>query len=553
MKVNGMCPVCYLKQIFTPKKRVASYEVKKLYDNGAALTPPMGWSSWNIFRTQINEDVIYETAKAMKEKGLVDAGYNYLNLDDNWHSSLRDENGNLQGDLTRFPSGITSLVSQINKLGIKVGIYSSDGEFTCEDLPASLGHEWQDAYTFARWGIEYLKYDYCHNIKITVQAPLVESICIAPAGEREEKIYPCTEAVCEGAAKLMPDGKVSEHLTVTMDKAFVGKHISGLDKALGKATFKNIYAENDGEYILTVVVRKKGNYKKFLLAKVNDDDYYCFDIPPQKEWNYTARFQQKITLKKGMNKIELFNPVKNRADSTRIQYINMGNQLKKASAAVAKEQGEEEKPITFSICEWGRNRPYMWGAEAGNLWRTSADIQRYWINIMINYKKSIDLYKYASPGHWNDPDMLEVGNGEFTAAENQAHFSLWCMMASPLLLGNDLRTVDDNVLSVITNKNLIAIDQDELGKPAKRIVKGKVDVLARPLSGGRTAVCFFNKTKSEKTAELKLSALENDGYAAFSRKASMTATEQWTGEKVQLGDVLRAAVSPHGVKVYIID
>ena len=132
-----------------------------------------------------------------------------------------------------------------------------------------------------------------------------------------------------------------------------------------------------------------------------------------------------------------------------LQYQNMGKQLQYATKKVAEDTNSKEKPIVFSICEWGWNRPYKWGGTAGNLWRTTPDIRPEWL-WMINYmyRHNVKLDKYASVGHWNDPDMLEVGNGKLTYDENVAHFSLWCMMASPLILGNDLRSITPEVLSI---------------------------------------------------------------------------------------------------------
>ena len=128
-----------------------------MYNNGAALIPPMGWSSWNIFRQRIDEKVILEIADAMKKSGLADAGYVYVNLDDCWQSSMRDSEGRLQSDFVSFPNGIKNLAERVNSLGLKLGIYSSNGTLTCEDLPASLGNEAIDADTFAEWGVEYFK------------------------------------------------------------------------------------------------------------------------------------------------------------------------------------------------------------------------------------------------------------------------------------------------------------------------------------------------------------------------------------------------------------
>ena len=127
----------------------------KRFDNGVALTPPMGWASWNLFRHNINENIIKEIAKAMKDAHLDELGYQYVNVDDCWMSSMRDESGKLQGDLATFPSGIKSLVEAVNSYGLKMGIYTSNGTLTCEDLPSSLYHERIDAETFAEWGVEY--------------------------------------------------------------------------------------------------------------------------------------------------------------------------------------------------------------------------------------------------------------------------------------------------------------------------------------------------------------------------------------------------------------
>ena len=164
-KRNKMCPFCYLRQLFAPK--IEREETPSVYENGVRTTPLMGWSSWNTFRNNIDHKLILDTARALKDSGLYDAGYRYVNLDDNWHSNMRDENGEWQGDLGRFPEGIPALIRELNDMGLKVGLYSSNGTHTCEDLPASLGRERDDARTLAKWGAEYFKYDFCHNEKIS--------------------------------------------------------------------------------------------------------------------------------------------------------------------------------------------------------------------------------------------------------------------------------------------------------------------------------------------------------------------------------------------------
>ncbi|MBQ5883684.1 MAG: glycoside hydrolase family 27 protein, partial [Clostridia bacterium] len=180
---EDFCPKCAVNKVISATK-VQPLE-KELYNNGVALTPPMGWSSWNTFRHTIDENLIKEIAVAMKKTGLLDAGYQYINLDDCWQSSLRTAEGKLQGDLTRFPRGIKPLIEDLNNDGFKVGLYTSNGTLTCEDLLASLYHEKEDADTLAEWGVEYFKYDFCHNEAIPTVAPSLIKILIGKPGEND--------------------------------------------------------------------------------------------------------------------------------------------------------------------------------------------------------------------------------------------------------------------------------------------------------------------------------------------------------------------------------
>ena len=539
MRRNGMCPFCYIKQFFTPSSPfIETYKLKRI-DNGAQKAPIMGWSSWNTFRNNIDEKLIKDTAEAVKKTGLLEAGYRYINLDDNWHSSLRDENGRLQGDLTRFPRGIKPMIADLNKDGFRVGLYSSNGTLTCEDLPASLHREKLDARTIAEWGVEYFKYDFCHHEYMSKYAPLVYGIEIAKPASSDATFYDCKKSRVFGTAKFMRDKKVP-----------VGCHVSGLDKNGGYMEYDNIYMEEEGYYVLTVCIRKKGNkYAKVLAAHVNEEDFYVYDIPCQNKPNFTGRFQQVVHLKKGQNTIRLFNPVARRSDSSFLQYYNMGKEL----AAAAKERQGEFRPIVYSICEWGFNKPYKWGSLAGNMWRTTPDIRPWFWWIKIIYEHTVKLYKYALPGAWNDPDMLEVGNGKLTENQNIAHFSLWCMMNAPLVLGNDIRKIPDSVLKIVTDKTMISINQDETYKPCKRIIKGSVDLLAKPLTNGRVAVCLFNKTKSKKSISASLEKIFDDNYINLKRKESYSVNEVWSGEKYDFTDKIAVTVPAESVKVFILE
>lgn len=476
-KSEGICPFCVLRQHILKSKLTMHVPEGCFYDGGDALTPPMGWSSWNTFRNKIDEKLIEETADALVATGLADAGYRYVNLDDCWHSSMRDKNGRLQGDLVRFSSGIDVLAEKIRSKGLKIGLYTSNGDYTCEDLPASLGYEKTDAQTFADWGVEYFKYDFCHNVKIPSVAPLIEAVEIKQGDEIH--LFTAEMAALEGMARIETDKKLK-----------TGKYISFLGHGKGKAIFE-FNAENNGECFVTLCVKKCGRYEKYIVVQVNDKYYELF-IPYTKSWSPDGRYQLKITVKKGKNIIKLFNPVCTRADSAYIQYKRMGEELKNASF---------ERKITYSICEWGKNTPEDWAWNAGNLWRMSPDILPNWKWINTIYNMNLKLGEYAGPGHWNDPDMLEVGNGKLTFEENKTHFILWCMMASPLILGNDIRKLANgdkkDILELLKNKELISVNQDKLGKQCVRYKKtSKTDFLYKELAESRVAVCVYNKADS---------------------------------------------------------
>lgn len=544
LKKKNICPVCEIKKFAA--KTTVHIKAAGQYDNGVALTPPMGWSSWNTFRNKIDENLIKETADAMKKSGLLDAGYNYVNLDDCWHSSLRDENGKLQGDLTTFPSGIKKLVKDLNKKGFKVGIYSSNGTLTCEDLPASLGHERIDAETFAEWGIEYFKYDFCHHKYIPTNAPNIDKVIISGEALEEDIVLEAENGELYGTAKVIQDDK--------------GSYITRLDSGNGSVRFSFVKVPKAGEFIATIVVRKALEKEKYAEITVNGKDCYPVDFPPTKAWSTDGRTQIKIMLSEGDNTIEIKNPIGSKMDSAATQYINMGKELKRATKLYAEKHKTEEKPIAYSICEWGRNQPWKWGAQAGNLWRTTPDIQAFWASVVGIYETNVKLYKYASVGAWNDPDMLEVGNGKLTYEENKAHFTLWCMMAAPLILGNDIRAFlnsdgevsnDNKILSILTNKNLIAIDQDKKGVQCRRMkTNGISDILVKPLENGEVAVCLFNKGPISLSMSVSLNNVANLAYTDLVSSPNYSYTELWSDEQAVTNDKIIADVPSHGVKVY---
>ncbi len=544
---NKFCPVCTIKRAFSAVK--LSIPESEKYDNNVALTPPMGWSSWNAFRNTIDHNLICEIANAIKTSGLSDAGYIYVNLDDCWQSSLRTADGRLQGDLTRFPFGIKPLVEEINSLGLKVGIYSSNGTLTCEDLPASLGNEALDADTFAQWGIEYFKYDFCHNKVIPTSAPNVEYISVSDLNGN--LIFEKTAENCELSSSVR---------VVKTNKLKRGSYVTGLSSNNGYIQVSNFQIPFEGEYALTIGIRKGGTWEKFLVIKANGKDEYEVKFPSTMAMTPDGRMQVKIHLNEGDNSLFISNPVGSRMDSAFRQYRNMGRELKRATAQYAEKNNTENKPICYSICEWGLNRPWQWGEKAGNLWRTTMDIKAFWLSVVSIYEFNVRLYKYAKPGSWNDPDMLEVGNGNLTVDENIAHFSLWCMMAAPLILGNDIRCflkedgspdTDNKILKILTNKELIAIDQDTRGIQAKRIkTNGICDILIKPLQNNELAICFFNKGGSEKDMSIAFDEIHNDSYNDLPKSSIYIVRDLWDKNVIMLGDKISAKVPSHAVKVY---
>jgi alpha-galactosidase len=300
------------------------------------LTPQMGWNSWNKFAGRVSEQLIRETADAMATNGMKAAGYQYVNIDDTWEAMARDAQGNILTDPTRFPSGIKALADYVHSKGLKLGIYSDAGTKTCAGRPGSLGHEVQDAQSYASWGVDYLKYDWCNTQGVQ-----------APAAYK----------------------KMSEALRAT------------------------------------------------------------------------------------------------------------------------------GRPIFFSLCEWGNSKPWTWAKGIGQSWRTTGDIRATFDSVMNILNSQGPLRKYAGPGHWNDPDMLEVGNGMSTS-EDRAHFTMWCMLAAPLISGNDLRNMNPQTLKILTDKDVIALNQDPLGIQAlKYSAKNNVEVWFKPLAQDAWAMTVLNRNK----------------------------------------------------------
>ncbi len=544
------CTSCKLpKKIFKQAQITQMYRTEPFY-NGLCMTPPMGWNSWNYFKENINHRMLVKMAEAIRESGLLEAGYSYLNLDDYWEADRRDEEGKLICDYVKFPKGMDGFVKEINALGFKVGIYSSNGTLTCQSLPASFKNEYNDACQFVRWGIEYLKYDYCYHKMYSQKGPELFGISVTPLGTDAEQYIPAKNAALSGTAKLVL-GACHHHPNHGAKKEF----IKGLDANRGLAKFL-FQAPKKGKYVVSLDLRYPCPHtteKETVSAvRVNEGKIVLLDPGFFNKPCRVAPVRVIVDMTEGNNFIDIFNPIGNVADSTFLQYAAMSDALLRAVEKVSEEKGERQKPVAYSLCCWGNSSPHEWGYTISNLWRTTGDIGWTWKSIMDLYEKNVILYKYASPGHWNDPDMLEVGNGDLTIDENRAHFALWCMMASPLLLGNDVTNMKPEHLAILKNKNLIAVDQDALGKQAKRILRSKkaLDVLVRPLADGAIALCVLNKAKKPLPFEFSLADLQKEEYVKDVAKESYTAIDLWEETTQENVTKLSATVPAHGVLIW---
>ncbi len=531
------------------------------------LPPQMGWSSWNFFKQNINEEKMTAVGKALVDSGLNEHGYTYLNLDDCWQSSMRDENGRMQFDLTSFPSG-PDFIKNMNALGaesgnpLKVGVYSSCGDYTCEDLTASYGNEELDARTFAEWGVEYLKYDYCHVVDLSVdsgwenytKAPDVDYITVAKANTPEGPRYEAENATLEGNASKQNNGSIG--------------YVTGLNGGGGSVTFDQVEVAEAGRYVLTIGFYKTYSLGKYVEAVVNDSKIYASTIAPSSGWNNTGRQQMYVDLKEGINKIKIHNPIKGQKEDSIRRYSKMGNALKSATAEVAAENGTKEKPIFYSVCEHGRTQPWTWAQDFASSWRVSGDINANWNTIVSKYDIAANLWQYQKPGTYNDPDMLEVGNGSLSKEENKSHFTLWCMLSSPLILGNDVRSfvkedgsIDykacNGAYEIVTNDALIEVNQAKPLLQCKRVSQANnVDILVKPLANQEVAVCFFNRGSSQTTASYNLSNIAmDDSRVELPEAMAYAATDLWDKNleaKVITSNLESGNIPGHGVSVFRI-
>jgi hypothetical protein len=449
------------------------------------LPPLMGWSTWNQFHQNISEALVLQTAEAMKESGLLEAGYRYINLDDCWQASGRGANGRLNFDAGRFP-GKEGLIGKLNLLGFKAGIYSSCGEFTCEDMPGSYGYEEIDARTWAMWGIEFLKYDYCHIVDLETDPHFNGN---GFAADTPPVLYVGISLLDGGNGEIRIPASNAE---ITSPASLQDGAITGLCCPRASARFMASVPVS-GKYQVSIgYVKERSIYRQFAMLAVDGGQMSEVWFPRTSGWNNTARVTVNVALNEGLNTLLFTNPLSGQKEDSIIRYTRMGNALKQAA--------RPDKPIFFSICEHGRAEPWTWAGEFAGSWRVSGDINPSWAGVMHCYETAAGLWEYQKPGAYNDPDMLEVGVSGLTDNENLTHFALWCMLSAPLVLSMDIRKITEKenreTLSLVKNPQLIAINQDPLLLQASRTsLNNGLDLLEKPLFDGSCAVCVFNKTE----------------------------------------------------------
>ena len=394
-----------------------------------ALTPPMGWNSWNCFAAAVSADRVKCAADALVKSGLINHGWTYINIDDYWENHRDSNDPTLRGEIrdkdgfivpnSRFPD-MKGLADYVHGLGLKIGLYSSPGPWTCGGCAASWQHERQDAQTYAQWGFDYLKYDWCSY------------------------------------------GSVAS-----------------------------------------------GNVTNLA------------DIPL---WGKTAT-----------NDAGAIYP-----------YAVMGKLLR-----------EQNRDIVFSLCQYGMADVWKWGGSVnGNCWRTTGDITDTW-EIMSGIGFNQDAAApFAKPGNWNDPDMLVVGEvgwgnthpSRLTPDEQYTHISLWCLLAAPLLIGCDMEKFDDFTLNLLGNDEVLALDQDALGKQATCVLTtGNMKVYEKDLEDGGRAFGFFNL--GEEPVKMDFT-----GFAQFGLTGQQHVRDLWRQQDLAdvnvTNGVLPLAIPRHGVFLY---
>lgn len=561
----------------TEPEKITSNEYRyDSFSNGKVLLnkkknrlPAMGWNSWNAFGSGNTEALTKIMADKIIELGLDKLGYQYLVLDDGCYKSER-EDGKLVNENVKFPSGFKALSDYIHKKGLKFGMYNDIGTNLCAGAAVgTCGHEKTDAQSYVDWGIDFLKVDncyylwdnatfsnpenarfvYCPKIKSLKITEVSDTLVLKTTGngvEYKDNCYTNIGTFDGTNTGTTPVGPRSGELLATVNSPSAAPQTLTLEYATGRTP-------GIGEW---------------LQLAVNDTIIYDNLLPPSPSPDQFDTTEIEVQLKAGENTIRIMNH--RRQENTLCSYAAMLEGLNLA---------DPNHNILLSLCEWGKTQPQNWGYKIGDSWRILNDITfrvgadgdpgfGEWNNpgtqsICSQYNKAVVMDEFAGLDKgWNDPDMLVIGMNGLTLPMNRTHFAMWCMMNSPLMLGMDLRrlTKGDDYYNIITNADLIALNQDALGIQAKRIWTSypcenpatdyitddnRCDIIVKPLADGSVALSAFNLSDAKASEEISLEIdfikekLGAKTPKAFANAKKYAVKDLWTKADYEIGTTVK--------------
>ena len=552
---------------------------KPLFPSKKQRLPAMGWNSWNAFGSGNTEELTKAMIQKIKELGLDEFGYQYVVLDDGCYRPER-VNDRLESDPVKFPSGFKAMADIVHAAGLKFGMYNDIGDRLCSGAEVGIyKHEKIDCEDYINWDIDFIKVDNCYYMwdnatfsnpenAVYSFAPNIKAVTVAGNTYKA-----ASDAEITGTRASMKDDYVTFIGTfdgTAPDHSPVGIRSSEL--------VFDVEIDEPGIYELVVsyATGKEEGVGRWLQVAVNEDVVFD-DMLPETESPETFADSAPIKLKlySGFNKIRLMNH--RRQENTLNSYTEIRKEL---------ENFGKERDIVFSICEWGKTQPQNWGHLVGDSWRILNDItfqvgadgnngtaaweSDYTTSITSQYNKAVIMDEFAGLDKgWNDPDMLVIGMDGITETMCKSHMAMWCMMNSPLMLGMDLRRVNkgDWMYNLVTNEDIIALNQDPLGIQAKRIFttymcedpsteyirdNNRVDVLAKPLDNGDIAIAFFNLKSEEHKDNISISA--NQIISSIGNKMSQSAAEAFRkASSYELKDLFSKEFTKHSGKDFSID
>ena len=550
-----------------------------LFPSKKQRLPAMGWNSWNAFGSGNTEELTKAMIQKIKELGLDEFGYQYVVLDDGCYRPER-VNDRLESDPVKFPSGFKAMADIVHAAGLKFGMYNDIGDRLCSGAEVGIyKHEKIDCEDYINWDIDFIKVDNCYYMwdnatfsnpenAVYSFAPNIKAVTVAGNTYKA-----ASDAEITGTRASMKDDYVTFIGTfdgTAPDHSPVGIRSSEL--------VFDVEIDEPGVYELVVsyATGKEEGVGRWLQVAVNEDVVFD-DMLPETESPETFADSAPIKLKlySGFNKIRLMNH--RRQENTLNSYTEIRKEL---------ENFGKERDIVFSICEWGKTQPQNWGHLVGDSWRILNDItfqvgadgnngtaaweSDYTTSITSQYNKAVIMDEFAGLDKgWNDPDMLVIGMDGITETMCKSHMAMWCMMNSPLMLGMDLRRVNkgDWMYNLVTNEDIIALNQDPLGIQAKRIFttymcedpsteyirdNNRVDVLAKPLDNGDIAIAFFNLKSEEHKDNISISA--NQIISSIGNKMSQSAAEAFRkASSYELKDLFSKEFTKHSGKDFSID